>query len=96
MGKKVVRLMGGEGGWSGRWLGVTVSFPGHCAKTIRLSFSRFGTYFGPHALVVPFGRSYCHCICSFPIIMKNIKKIHFCVTGPELLNGGICMHENLS
>ena len=47
--------MGGEGGWSGRWLGVTVSFPGHCAKTIRLSFSRFGTYFGPHALVVPFG-----------------------------------------
>ena len=38
------RAAGGRLG--GGLLGITVSFPGHCAKTIRLSFTRSGTYLG--------------------------------------------------
>ena len=34
-----------------------------------------------------FWGSYCHCIYSFLIIMKNMKKIIFFISGPELLNG---------
>ena len=38
-GKKVVHPADGR-------MGVTLSFPEHCAKTITLSFMRFGTYLG--------------------------------------------------
>ena len=43
-----------------------------------------------------FWGSYCHCIYSFSIIMKNKKKLFFFVSGPELLNGCTYLHEILS
>ena len=44
MGEKVVCPAGGRAG--GRAAGCLHSFPEQCAKTIRLSFMRFGTYLG--------------------------------------------------
>ena len=43
-----------------------------------------------------FGGSHCHCIYTFPIIMKNMKKLLFFLSGLELLNGCTCIDKNLS
>ena len=43
-----------------------------------------------------FWGSYCHCIYSLSIIMKNEKKLIFFVSGPKLPNGCAYLHEILS
>ena len=89
-GKKVVHPMGGQvvgraGGWASRFC-----FRSTLQKLLYVHLWNL-THIWALWSSCAFWGSYCHSIYSFPVIMKNRKKIIF-LSGPELLNGClVCM-----
>ena len=63
------------GGWAGGWSHAFFSGP-LCQKTFILSFMKFDIYLGLMLYVVPYG-GHIAIAYSFPIIIKNVKKIIF-------------------
>ena len=63
-------------GRAGGWAGVMLSFPDHCANTIIHTFVKLAHTWALCSSCAFWG-SYCHCIYTFPIIMKNMKKLIF-------------------